>query len=564
MKHKTIEDIKLNIIESYSKYIKKFFSENWDTLVSHRKLSNELFYKIFWDEEESFQRRTHQFERYIKLKQLELWNLEDKKLEDKKSLEQILERVKKNLSLLKKDWDKFDDIRQDLVEYKTIISNFNKKFNSSEEKLISLIDNISKYEITAKDELHQVLDSARIDIKKFFEWEHKKIIKFLKDKSKETIDKKFLEEKLKIDEHKIKLLHFDFYNFIKYLIIIWAAFSIIYIDFELVQKLLVDLNDLNEKKVIKRFKELWIYNLYMYILPLIPSVILIFGEYFNLKYFKRFKKLSILIHLLAFCSAMLIILSALFDFEQLIQALNAMWKEGSGTYEIYNKDSIEDIYFRALIFWVWVPTLIYGLYIKFNFNEFVQFLSEFFWWVYWILMFIPRFIYSNYRYYKDNRVLAKKRKYHIEETNQYFINTEQLEKLFKVKENEFVKLFSIPKTFNHDMLEFEDKLSIIIGRINDFEAYLTKDEVNSNNIWFFARLFRKSKCTFANVLDNKIERLKFSIAEIGVMIKEQEKEVNNKYQSAIDVIHDQINEVKENRKIFLDEYEHKKELQRNE
>gem|GEM_PF-2452434 len=44
------------------------------------------------------------------------------------------------------------------------------------------------------------------------------------------------------------------------------------------------------------------------------------------------------------------------------------------------------------------------------------------------------------------------------------------------------------------------------------------------------------------------------------MIKEQEKEVNNKYQSAIDVIHDQINEVKENRKIFLDEYEHKKEL----
>gem|GEM_PF-2330261 len=62
----------------------------------------------------------------------------------------------------------------------------------------------------------------------------------------------------------------------------------------------------------------------MYILPLIPSVILIFGEYFNLKYFKRFKKLSILIHLLAFCSAMLIILSALFDFEQLIQALNAM------------------------------------------------------------------------------------------------------------------------------------------------------------------------------------------------------------------------------------------------
>ena len=171
-----------------------------------------------------------------------------------------------------------------------------------------------------------------------------------------------------------------------------------------------------------------------------------------------------------------------------------------------------------------------------------------------IILYPFRKIYSIYKYKKDNEILKNKKNNLLKKSYEFHIDFDKLDKLFQIKKSEFTDIFSIPRTFNHDMLEFESKSELVLNKIIDFESHISKDETKVKK-WFW----KSSKENNAyDRIDNKIERLKESIKEIWVLLQEQEEYINKKYQSAIDAVLSQINDIKSARRDYKDEYEHNK------
>ncbi len=510
----------------YSDFINNYFKQNWKSLNSLKTLEEEFLEKEFWNEIEKYNQKTKEFNNYMFWKENELNEIEDKKRGEKAKLDTVSKKLKKNLELLDSENIILEEINSDLNEYKNVLLNFWERFNNSTKKIDELIEVIIKYEEIAKDDISDVLEKSKEDIKKYFDEEKENIQKFLEDKSKKVIEEKFNIEQLKLDQEKKESFHFEWKLFFKYILIFLLAFWIATIDFLLVQHIVVEEFDL------WRNSDSSIRILVYYIIPFLPSFVLIFWEFLVLKYLKHNILLKWVVHLFSIISVLFIILTVFFTY----QDLNLILVDNINMYDLLS---------RILIFVIAIPITIAILNKFFKTDEFFEFLRHLF------LPIIFIFIFS--KYFIESFILKDKKNKLFKEAFTYDLNVDKLD-LFLNKNHKLDDLLSIPRTFNEDLNQVSIKTEKALDNIKNLQAFLQKDYIESTEkVWFFRRLFwfwkQKDNLLLWNV-NWKIARLKQDIKIIWKDIIEQEELVDKKYQKDID----NINSLMSNKKKIRENY----------
>lgn len=511
------ENIK-NKILSYEDEIKKYFKWHWKTVKSRKELSKEFFEKEFWNELEKYNQKTEDFNDYMLFKEKELNDIEDKKRLDKEKLDTVLIKLKKNLELLEQENISLEEINSDLNEYKDILLNFSDRFKNSTSKIDELIEWVVKYEKIAIDDVTKTLEKSKKEIEEYFEEEKQKIQKFLEKKSKKVINEKYNSEKLKLDNEKKEYFHFDSIIIIKYILLLWLVFWIATIDFMLVQQIVVDEFDLD--RTIKETE--LIFKLVHYIIPLLPSFVLIFWEFLVRKFLKKKNIFSWFIHIISFLSISFIIITVFLTFKDNSLQLLSEW-------------NMYDLLTRILIFAIAVPVTIEMMLKFFKTDEFFEFIKTLF-----KLILIPFiFIYQVVKYLFLNFILKSRKDKLLVEGFTYNLDTSEFNKIL-TKNHKIDNLFAIPSTFNEDLNQVSIKTEKALSNIKDLQSFLNKD-IENNGIW--------------KTLNLKIERLKEDIQSIWKDTMEQEELIDKKYQKDIDNIHWSMKTVKDNRRIYKSNYE---------
>ena len=140
-------------------------------------------------------------------------------------------------------------------------------------------------------------------LEKFFEEEKEKITQYLDISSQSIIEDKFNIENLKISQGKRDNFYFDLNLFIKYILLLGLIFGIAIIDFLLVQHIVV------EEFNLERNADKTLVFLVHYIIPFLPSFVLIFGEFLVLKYLKQKKFLKKVVHTFATIIVLIVVFS---------------------------------------------------------------------------------------------------------------------------------------------------------------------------------------------------------------------------------------------------------------
>ena len=276
-----MQNLKSRLSKTYWDYINKFFQKNSNNPESQKQVLDEIMKNEFWDQTDEYNKKTDQFNDFIKSKFGELNEIEKSKVEDRKKLGSVLDKLNKQLELLENDNSTLEEILLDLNEFKSIISNFKDRFSWSKSKLNELIEHISKADKVSKKEIRDLLEKSKKDIIKYFEFEHKRIEKFLEEKSKKVIEDKYNIEKLKISEHKRNAFAFDLKLVVKYLLLLWWVIWIASIDFLLIQDLVIQEFDVgSSSRLYEQNYNKWL--LITIIIPLLPSFVLIFCTNFEI------------------------------------------------------------------------------------------------------------------------------------------------------------------------------------------------------------------------------------------------------------------------------------------
>lgn len=521
------ENVKQKIIW-YEKIIKSYFKEKWKTIKSIKLLEDELFQKEFWAEVDNYDNYTEKFNEYISSKEQELNDIENKKRTEKSKLDIISKKIKQNLELLEEENISLKELNSSLTEYKNTLLNINERFNNNTDKIDELIEWIVKYEKVAKDDINDILEKSKIELGEFFEKEKENILKFLEEKSKKVIDDKYNVEKLKLDQEKKEAFHFEWKIFWKYLLIFFLVFWIATIDFLLVQHIVVEEFDL------WRNPDLSIKILVYYIIPFLPSFVLIFWEFLVLKYLKKQIILKVTVHIFSIISVLFIIFTVFFTYHNL-------WFILVDTINMY------DLLSRILIFIIAIPITISILNKFFKTDEFFEFTRHLF------LPFI--FIVISIKYFFESFILRNKKNKLLKESFTYKLDLSQID-LFIKKDHRLDGLLSTPRIFGEDLNQVSIKTEKALDNIKKLQAFLSKDDIEDNKIWFFSRLFWKKQGNINIVwtLDWKIERLKENIKIIGKDIEEQENIIDNKFQKDINNINKDVSQVKENRKKYKEKF----------
>ena len=463
-----------NYVLSKKIYILDFYDKNWKTPESDKKLMKEFFVHFFWKYIEEYNEKTQEFTKYMLEREVERTNIEHKKIWDTKPFEDVLKKLNKHLELLEQENIYLEESSSDINSYKKILSNFKDRFNKNTENLEGFINKINEYENTIKNEIKEELEKTKNNIKLFFEKEKEKITLFLEKKSKKIIEEKFRIEKLTLDEEKRENFHFDLSIFIKYILLFWWALIICFIDFYLVQDIVIEEFDIDFKRDDESKK-----ILYTIIIPLVPSFLLIFGEFLFNKNLKYIKFLKWLIHIVSFVSIILIIALVFVTFD--IAA--------SYFFRFIENPSLFDLLVRILLFWMAIPLTVMLLVKFFDWNEFIDFLKHL------ILPFI--FLFLALKYYFEYMVLKKRKDDFLKDEFTFHLSLKDL-KLFNEKEKQLDKVYHISDVFVNDLDDIWEKIEKAYSNISNLYTFLSKDQIGreTNIRW---------------TLDWKIERLKRDI-----------------------------------------------------
>jgi len=528
------------ITSNYWTFIKLFFTKNWKTIKSQTELSKDLFEKEFWNEVNKYNEKTEKFNKYMTVKENELNRIEDIKRSEKEKLDIILEKVNKNLKLLEDENVKLEEINLDLNEYKNVLLNFADRFNNNTSKIDELIEWILKYENHIKEDLDEKLIKIKQDLKIFFDEEKEKIVKFLEEKSKNVIDDKYNIENLKLNEEKREVFHFDLGIIIKYsLLLIWALWISV-IDFLLVQQ------------IVKEEFDLWRWAaqsyiiLVNYVIPFIPSFILIFWEFLALKYLKTHKLLIKSVHFFSFILIFIILSTVFFTFDNY-------------NFVLIESFSMYDLLVRIAIFVIAIPITVTILSKFFKTHEFIDYIRHFF---------LPiSFVFLWLKYFFEHFILKDRKNKLLKESYEFKVDLSDLDSINK-KEHKLDDIFIIPRTFHDDLNQVSVKTEKALSNIKDLQAFLKRDiwENNVKKIWFLWRLFwwnsydNINNQNIISILDWKIERLRNSIQDIWKDMEEHWKIIDKKYEQDIENIYNGINLIKSNRKVYKKQYEDNKQI----
>ncbi|MBS9784143.1 hypothetical protein KGV55_02215 [Candidatus Gracilibacteria bacterium] len=301
-------DLKQKILAS-KEYIQDFYKKNGNSPEVRKNLSDSFLKEAFGDEIDLYNEKTERFTEKMQENQNKLVAIEKKKQKEKEGLNGIGEVIKKHIDILNEEYRELEDIRGNLKEYKNDMGYFKEKFEESTDKINELTEILQEYEFAGKKDIKTAVDELKEKMEAFSEEIQPQITKKLKEKAQEVLGENFEKERRQLDAIKRVHLHFDWMIFIKYFLLIGGAIALCCIDFFLVQAIVI------EEFNLSRSASPQTVFLVTYIIPLIPSVILLGGEFIVRKFLKNDIGFQRFISILYWFIVFFIILTVFFTFK---------------------------------------------------------------------------------------------------------------------------------------------------------------------------------------------------------------------------------------------------------
>lgn len=524
----------LEKVVSYKDEVDQFFIKNEKNIENRKKLTDTLFQNEFKLENKNYNDATDQYNEFMHDKQEELKNIEDFKRKEKAKFWTIEKKIQKNIDFLKSEKNILSDIHMNLEEYRWYLESFLERFKQANTRISELLTGVVEYESSAKKEIDDELVRMKESIWKFFEAEKEKLKIHLNQSGESIIQDKFLVEKLKISQDKKDNLHFDLNLFVKYTLLLGLILWVAIVDFWLVQTIVI------EEFNLSRSAEPSEVFLVHYIIPFLPSFVLIFAEFLVLKYLWHKKLLRKMMHIFALIVVLIVLLSVFFTI--------------NGTNIEYVEPKIYDLVARILIFVIAIPVTVSILVHFFKTHEFFNFIRHIF-----LVIFLPILC---LRYFFEHFILKKKKDSHIEKTFEFKMDMSELSK-FQETLYDNTTFLSIPRTFHDDLNKVSLKTEKAISDIQQLQSYISKRSKPEKK-WFFSRVFwlfsseNWSNSTTEWSIDIYMWELKKGLQEVIAEKSQYDTMIEQQFEKEAQNIEESIQNVEQKRKVFKEDYENKK------